>query len=352
MRYTSEILDRTAGGKASPVVVLRDSRGPQRVEVWLGHGFNTLRWQVADPTRSGLVDLLYVDPAWEETAVPTRSGFPILFPFPNRIRDGHWVHDGTPQQLPLNDSTHKNAIHGFSPRLPWRLLSLDQDVDEISVTGELARADVPDGESLWPVDFRILVTVTLSANRLTIASEITNPDTQPLPWGLGYHPYFRHPAQADGDLSRVTLQTAARSRWELVDSLPTGVTEAVTGKHDFQSPRLLADHHLDDLYGDLPNGRRNPKSGLFWRATLGHADAPGRLEMNTSPIFRELVLFTPPHRKAVAIEPYTCTTDAANLAAAGKDVGWQLLPPGGSNLNVVELIWEPNAAPMVPTAAS
>jgi aldose 1-epimerase len=37
-----------------------------------------------------------------------------------------------------------------------------------------------------------------------------------------------------------------------------------------------------------------------------------------------LVLFTPPHRKAVAIEPYTCASDAAHLP----DGGFRVLAPG------------------------
>jgi aldose 1-epimerase len=46
--------------------------------------------------------------------------------------------------------------------------------------------------------------------------------------------------------------------------------------------------------------------------------------------FRELVVFTPPHGRSVCLEPYTCVTDAANLADQGLDTGWRELPPGAS----------------------
>jgi aldose 1-epimerase len=46
------------------------------------------------------------------------------------------------------------------------------------------------------------------------------------------------------------------------------------------------------------------------------------------PIFREIVVFTPPGRAAVCIEPYTCPTDAINLTARGIDCGWRTLGPG------------------------
>ena len=59
-------------------------------------------------------------------------------------------------------------------------------------------------------------------------------------------------------------------------------------------------------------------------------------------VFRELVLFTPPHRQSVAIEPYTCSADAQNLANRGIDSGWQVIPPGGAWDAVVEYRWALN----------
>jgi aldose 1-epimerase len=41
------------------------------------------------------------------------------------------------------------------------------------------------------------------------------------------------------------------------------------------------------------------------------------------------VVFTPPHRQAFCLEPYTCPTDAINMPEYGKSVGWLTLPPGG-----------------------
>jgi aldose 1-epimerase len=52
--------------------------------------------------------------------------------------------------------------------------------------------------------------------------------------------------------------------------------------------------------------------------------------------FRELVLFTPAHRQAVAVEPYTCSADAGTLAARGIDSGWRTIDPGAKWSGVVE----------------
>ena len=40
------------------------------------------------------------------------------------------------------------------------------------------------------------------------------------------------------------------------------------------------------------------------------------------------MIFTPPHREAVCLEPYTCITDAINLHQQGKDAGLLVLSPG------------------------
>ena len=45
------------------------------------------------------------------------------------------------------------------------------------------------------------------------------------------------------------------------------------------------------------------------------------------PGFRDLVVYTPPNRNAVCLEPYTCPTDAINLQQRGIDAGWHMLEP-------------------------
>jgi aldose 1-epimerase len=65
------------------------------------------------------------------------------------------------------------------------------------------------------------------------------------------------------------------------------------------------------------------------------------LRFLVDPAFRELVLFTPPHRQAIAIEPYSCSADASNLASRGVDTGWAVLPDGGTWAATVEYRWEP-----------
>jgi aldose 1-epimerase len=76
--------------------------------------------------------------------------------------------------------------------------------------------------------------------------------------------------------------------------------------------------------------------GLTELAVLSHPSSPRRLRFLADGSFRELVLFIPAHRQAVAVEPYTCSADAGNFAARGIDSGWRTVPDSGRWTGVVE----------------
>jgi aldose 1-epimerase len=122
----------------------------------------------------------------------------------------------------------------------------------------------------------------------------------------------------------------------LVENLPTGGLLPVSGERDLRHGRVIGTTTLDDIWTDLPNpSAPAAAAGLIERAQLV-SPTNHRLAVWTSRAFRELVLFTPPHRNAVAIEPYTCVTDAINLFYRGIDSGWQELLPGHSWRGTVE----------------
>jgi aldose 1-epimerase len=57
----------------------------------------------------------------------------------------------------------------------------------------------------------------------------------------------------------------------------------------------------------------------------------------TDDAFREAVVYTPPGRSCICIEPYTCVTDAVHLAEQGIDGGWRVLEPGEEFLTWIDL---------------
>jgi aldose 1-epimerase len=325
-----------AAGRDVPVIVLDDGAG-SRAEVCPALGFNCFHWEAVRDGRA--LDLLYADPAFFTDGRPTRSGVPVLFPFPNRIRDGRFVWEGKEYRLPPNNGP--NAIHGFACRRPWRVVGQGADAGSAWVVGEFHMSrDDPDSLLHWPADHVIRLTVRLASGALRIEAEVENPDRRTLPFGLGYHPYFRT-AFAPGDATAdCVVRAPAREMWPLVDSLPTGERRPCDPTRDLTKPRRFADLQLDDVLTGVPSAP-DGADGLCDRGAVSTGGAT--LQLRGSPAFRELVVFTPPHRKAFCIEPYTCTTDAINLQARGVDAGLLTLPAGGRWTAVVEMRIGPDA---------
>ncbi len=296
--------------------------GTERAEIAPAFGFNCFRWA----TRG--MDVLYADPQFlTGGSSPTRSGVPILFPFPNRIRDGRFSWQGKMYELPRNDPSGKNAIHGFACRRAWRVIGQGADADSAWLSGEFhGSRDAPECATFWPADYRIRVTYRLMPGRLRIEAVADNPDRVPLPFGLGYHPYFLTTPAAE-----CRVHVPARQYWELDESLPSGRRILISGSRDLNRPRPFADLSVDDVLTDLAG---DPADGLVERGAI--ARGPLSVRIRSSPDFREAVVFTPPHRQAFCIEPYTCATDAINLQARGVDAGLRLLQPGESWSGVVE----------------
>src|SRR5262249_38327171 len=139
-----------AGDRTGPVYELTDTAGTVRAEVWPAWGFNCLRWQVRQPDGSW-GGILFTMPDWETNPVPTRSGHPILFPSPGRPRGGRLPFKGKSSQLPLTDSTKQPAIHGFTPRNPWRVIPSGGGPDQAFVPGQFnLRKDLPASLDHWP----------------------------------------------------------------------------------------------------------------------------------------------------------------------------------------------------------
>lgn len=316
------------------VAVLDDGHGGC-LEVWPALGFNAYRWAVQ---AGGLQELLYADPGVFTDARPTRSGIPVLFPFPNRIRAGMFTWNGRAYQLPLTGDGGKSAIHGFACRSAWRVIDEGADANSAWLTGEFQIGrDAPAMLPFWPADARLRLTHRLLENRLRLEATVDGVGAEPLPFGLGYHPYFA--LAAFGGEQAIVLAPAQRF-WELQDNLPTGVQRPVEGPRDLRAGVPVAGLSLDDVLTDLPAAPADAASGVGLLGVVRNPAGGAALRLYGSPDFRELVAFTPPHRQAVCLEPYTCTTDAIHLQQAGSDAGWKLLPAGQSWQGVFELVFD------------
>lgn len=261
---------------------------------------------------------------------PTSYGIPVLFPFPNRIRDGRFTFDG-------ETFTVDPPRHGFVRDKPWRVVSYGADDEQGAwLTSRFDAADYPDKIlRQFPFPFQIEITHRLRDARLLIETVARNTGRRRMPVGFGIHPYFRKP-----DRGSVTVPAAAR--WELADSLPTGRIVAVGGDHDLRGGKPLGGMNLDDIFTRVEPDEDGPARCVITdeerRTETVVEFSPGELP--------HVVVYTPPApRRAVCVEPNSCPTDAFNLQARGIESGVIVLGAGEEARFEIGIYTEPSTLP-------
>lgn len=300
-----------------PIVTLTDPQTGAEAKILSDFGFNCYSFTAV--VNGKPVDVLDAVPGFETgTQRPSGSGIPILFPFPNRIRQGKFSWAGKDYVLPGTDKWG-NAIHGFCHDRPWRIVQQGPNF----VTGQFKLSvDAPDRRALWPADFVLEVDYELLHNRLRANFRITNSSDVDLPWGLGTHAYFKLPLAPESRVEDCLVEVPADSYWELIDCLPTGKRIPVDEGRDLRDGEYVSTVKLDDVLTDVTC------DGPQFDCIVYDERAGLQVTQTCPPIFREVVAFTPPNRNAVCLEPYTCVTDAINLDRQGIDAGLRRLGPG------------------------
>jgi len=233
---------------------------------------------------------------------PTSYGIPVLFPFPNRIRDGAFSFQGSAYQI-------NPPRHGFVRDKAWTVIEAEaSESDGAWLRCRFDANDHPEAIlSQFPFPFVLEMSYRLQDGRLGIHLTATNTGKHTMPLGYGLHPYFRRPA-------RGTIQTPANHRWELADSLPTGRVLELTEAYDLRQPRDLAGLVLDDIY----SGLTTTAAGMCECRLIDSEQRRETVVEFSARQFPFVVVYTPPSpRQAICIEPNTCPTDAFNLEQRG-----------------------------------
>ncbi len=294
-----------------PEVVLRDNAANTTAVVIPQAGFNCWRLAV------GPVEFL-APPT--DLAALTKGGcgfgWPILFPFPNRVARSEFTFGGKTYRV---GPDRGNAIHGFVNTQPWRVTATGT-AGGASVTGVTDTDSNPLLKEFWPWPCRLTVTYRLAGRALTMTAVAENLGTEPMPFGIGVHPYNPLPLTPAGTRARCQIQVPCRERLELTpDCLPTGRRLPAA---EWLAGRALGDTRLDDVF-TATQANANGSA-----CVLRDPDSPWEVTMHADAAFPHWVVYAP-KRDVVCFEPYTCVTDAFNLHARGvSDTGFAVLEPG------------------------
>lgn len=257
------------------------------------------------------VDLV---PAFGADETPPMGAGIVLVPWPNRIRDGRWSHDGVEHQLAITEPARNTAIHGLLRYAEYRVLEREQD----SVT--LGATVYP--QLGYPFLLATAVHYELVADGLRVTHYVENLGGEAAPVAIGAHPYLKI---GDVPTDSLTLRLSAASHFEVDDRLlPTGEVPVAGTDYDLRDGRPVGELNLDDGFGET---WADHASGLV-EHTLTAPDGRS-VAIVADDDFAFVQVYTSrafpgeDGDTAIAIEPMTAPAEAFNT---GK--GLRLLGPG------------------------
>lgn len=252
--------------------------------------FTRLDQDLLRPTPCGATDVL-------QTAC-----FPLA-PYANRIAHGRFTFGGRTAQLAPNMAGQVHPLHGDGWRGAWRVEALD---------GASATLAFDPKDSAWPWLYSARQTIRLTPRGLVLDLEVTNRDTAPGPFGIGFHPYFPNAATA-----RLTAATAGAWMTD-ADLLPTRWAAGApfadwSAGAAVRGPRLV-DHCHTGWTGD---------------ARIDPGGEGAALRLTASPELCCLHIYAPPGEDVFCVEPVSHVPNAVNAPDAAA-AGMRILAPGES----------------------
>lgn len=236
-----------------------------------------------------------------------------LVPWPNRVRDGRWNHDGRTLQLEITDPEFNTALHGLLCATEYHRVA--HSTSSVTLAAPIRHRDG------YPFDLDTTVHYRLAAHGLIATHTIRNVGSSCAPVALGAHPFL---SIGDVPVDRLTLTVNGGYHVDVDDHLvPVGVTPVDDTEWDLRTGRPVADLILDDCWavsGDQNGGSthtlRSPDGRTLSLWTDGQFGFLHVFITREFPRGDDLVT-------AIALEPMTAPPDALNSG-----IGMRWLAPG------------------------
>jgi aldose 1-epimerase len=295
---------------------------------------------LASPSLSDAKDLLDKNDDKFGNKVFTLGGA-FLVPYANRIRgqvsaDGATITTklaGQTASLPANWSgknpgAEKVSMHGLMLTSKFQDVQQQNTADASTVSG-VFHAGNWDGH--WPSSTDVSVRVALRDDSAEFSVTAKNVGNDPLPIGIGWHPYFSIPS-AERKQARLHVPASKVALMNNYDDVfPTGQVWPVGmngGKYDFtaREGKPLDDIFLDDNFEDLTRGANG-------NATVTLVDPASKYGIRIVAESREIKsiqVYSPLDKDFVAVEPQFNLPDPYGKEWKDTNTGMVLLKPGQS----------------------
>ena len=277
-------------------IVLR--AGALRVEVAPRVGGSIARFdRVGDDERRQPI-LRGSDEAYDD--VLAAGCFPLV-PFANRIRGGRFACNGRTVVLAPNMGGDPSPLHGQGWLGAWQPLAAAGEA-AVELVFEHAAGE-------WPWAYRARQRIELDDGGLSVLLACRNLSTEPMPCGLGLHPYFPCSAATELD-AEVTHAWTVDAQVLPVERVPAA------GRYDLRRRRICG------------QGLDNGFDGWSGRARIAWPERGLELEL-TSPDAARFQLYSPAQGSLFVAEPVQNANAALNRPEADwADAGLRLLACG------------------------
>ncbi len=243
-------------------------------------------------------------PILRESHSPLRNvldaaSFPLV-PFVNRIRGGCFAFRGRQVSLAPNMAGDPSPLHGQGWLGPW-------SAESAGATQAVLRFRHDPGE--WPWAYEALQEFQFEDRGLGMRLACRNLSDEPMPCGLGFHPYF-----PCGPESRI--RTEVQEVWTVDEKVLPVERLPATGRYSL-SDDAVCGRDLDNGYG-----------GWSGRALLTDPHWPFDLELS-SPQAHFFQLYSPSNGGIFVAEPVTHANAALNAPEEEwESLGIRVLEPG------------------------
>lgn len=225
--------------------------------------------------------------------------FPLV-PYCNRIRNGRFTFRGRTVQLTPNMAGDPSPLHGQGWLSAWTVAAAERSSAELLFRHE-------PGE--WPWEYEARLRYSLAPDALDIELACRNMADEPMPCGLGLHPYF--PCEAG-----TGLETHVEHVWTVDKNVLPVARVPATGRFALDGGPACG--------RDLDNGYDG------WSGVARITRPGDNLEIRmSSPDARFFQLYSPPDNSTFVAEPVTHANAALNEPEEKwPELGMRVLAPG------------------------
>jgi aldose 1-epimerase len=227
------------------------------------------------------------------------ASFPLV-PYVNRVRDGSFTFRGRTISMIPNMAGDPSPLHGQGWLNPWNVEEASESRAFLSYRHE------PDE---WPWSYEARQEFRIEEAVLWIGLTCRNTSGEPMPCGLGQHPYF--PCSAS-----TLIETGVTHAWTVDEQVLPVEKVPASGRYDL-SNRLICGQDLDNGFG-----------GWSGRALMDDPVWPFELELSSLQA-RFFQIYSPASGGIFVAEPVSHANAAMNAPEADwPELGLRVLDPG------------------------